>query len=93
MEAKGVWVLIGLIALAHLFMAYFISIELSDYPLLNKSKKVLWYLIIWLLPVVGPLLAYRKLNIKSGSPASAGGTNQAEWYAGHENDSHGGTSD
>jgi hypothetical protein len=92
-EAKGVWILIGLIALAHLFMAYFVTIELNDYPLLNKSKKAIWYLFIWLLPVVGTLLAYRKLKIKSNSSAGAGGANQVEWYAGNENDSHGGTSD
>lgn len=93
MEVIGVWVIIGLVTLAHLFMAYFVSIELADYPLINKFNKLIWYVIIWLLPVVGTLLAYRKLRIKFNARVSTGSASQAEWYAGHKNDSHDGSNE
>ena len=93
MESIGVWVIIGLIVLGHLFMAYFVSIELADYPLPNKSNKLVWYIFIWLVPVIGTLFAYRKLHIKWNSRAKVGAAGQAEWYAGHENDSHGTSGD
>lgn len=93
MESIGIWVILGLIILAHLFMAYFVSIELAEYPLLNTSSKFIWYIVVWFLPVIGTLMAYRKLQIKWNSKAKTGAASQAEWYAGHENDSHGGSSD
>ncbi len=93
MPSIGVWAIIGLVILGHIFMAYFVSIELADYPLLNKPSKLAWYMIVWFMPVIGTLLAYRKLHMKWNHKAKVGAASQAEWYAGHENDSHGGSSD
>lgn len=57
----------------HLFLAFFASLEVADYPLFSTGQKVLWQSIVWLLPILGTLLAHKKLGLGWASDAAAGG--------------------
>jgi len=53
--------------------AFMMTIELSSFDLMEKSKKVLWVLLIWIVPVVGPLIMHRYLKIGWAKGRISGG--------------------
>ena len=64
----------GLLLIAHIFLAYFASKEIVDYPLFSYKKKIKWQLIVWLVPIIGTILTHKILGIgwASGKDSDGG---------------------
>ncbi len=73
MSTGGFLTLLGITLLAHVFLAFFSSIETINYPLISKSRKVSWLAFIWLIPIVGSIWVHKELGFKWGSGSSGGG--------------------
>ena len=73
MELGFLGSVLAVIFIAHLFLAYFASKEVADYPLFSLKQKITWQIIVWLLPIVGTVLAHKKLGIGWVSGPLAGG--------------------
>jgi len=61
---------IGLIALFNYVFAFMLTIEISGLELMPAPKKFLWCLLVWLVPIFGPVLTHKYLKIgwaKGGS--------------------------
>ena len=47
--------------------------EVLEYPLFSTLEKVFWFLLLWLLPYAGVLVAHRRLGLGWGSGKDSGG--------------------
>ena len=56
---SGLTLLIGSILVFHALLALFTIHELIEHPLINKTIKSIWFLVIWLIPFVG-VAVFRK---------------------------------
>jgi len=59
----GLWAVFIIVTVLHFFLAILDTSEVADYPLFNLKQKIMWPLILWLLPVIGTLLVHKKLNL------------------------------
>ena len=73
MELSGMWTLLMLVAIAHFFLAMLATSEVANYPLFNLKQKVIFQLILWLIPIAGTLFIHKKLGIGWGGGSGSGG--------------------
>ena len=53
----------GLTLIAHIFLAFFATLEAKEYPLYGLRKRLLMLALIWGIPIIGTLVAHRAMNI------------------------------
>ncbi|WP_027708302.1 hypothetical protein [Zooshikella ganghwensis] len=75
MTFSGYWVLVGILAVFNYAFAFILSIEISAFDLMTTRKKLLWNLLAWGVPVIGPIFTHRYLEIGWAKGDSAGGNN------------------
>ncbi len=63
----------GIPLLLHLALAFFASMEVANYPLFKFKQKILWQIIVWLIPILGTFLLHRKIELGWGSGKSSNG--------------------
>ncbi len=62
--------ILGIIGIIHFFLALFTTIELWEFPLIKFIKKILWLVVIWLIPIIGVILFRNKYSIGWASGSS-----------------------
>lgn len=67
-------VLLGLVAIIHFFTAMLATFEVADYPLFTIKQKIVWQLVLWLVPILGALLVHNKLDLANKGGSGIGGT-------------------
>lgn len=68
------WLLVGLLAiLPAVILSLLSTAEVVEYPLFSRRERVVWFLLLWLLPYAGVLLVHRKLGLGWGSGKDTGG--------------------
>lgn len=73
METNTIIGLIGITVLLLIFFNGLATKELIDYPLCSQSKKILWFLLIWFVPILGLIIVHRVLKIGWASSSTTGG--------------------
>ena len=68
-------VFLSIVAMLNYSFAFMLSIEISANELLSKPKQVMWNLVVWLIPVVGPAVTHYKLSVGWAHEDSTGGNN------------------
>ena len=65
--------IVGIPLLLHLALAFFASMEVTNYPLFKSRQKVLWQIIVWVIPILGTFLLHKKIKLGWGSGESSNG--------------------
>ena len=73
MSTGAIFGLVGITLLAHVFLAFFSTIETIDYPLISKFRKLGWLVFVWLVPIVGTIWVHKQLGLKWASSSTSGG--------------------
>ena len=60
--------------MSHIFLGVYLTTEITDYPLFNTGQKVIWLVVVWVLPIIGIIVASRKIGLKwsLGKPGEGG---------------------
>ncbi len=90
MSGNIYYTIFSILMIAHIFMAFFVSVEIRDYPLIPKIRRVKWLMTVWLLPVIGTIWARKKLGLKWVSGSSSGGDVTTGGYSGTDSGGCGG---
>lgn len=73
MSGKGILTIFAIVGVIHMIMAFLSTIDLKDNPLFSLSKKCLWFLVVWCIPVFGALLFHYKTGLGWSSGHTTGG--------------------
>ena len=76
MDSSFYYAVPGVILIFHLPLAIVASREIIDYPLWQKSTKLAWLILVWLLPYLG----YKAITLKLDLKLKGGGTGGEDTY-------------
>ena len=62
--------LISGLLLIHLVLAIFTTKEIIELPIYTKSKRFIWVIFIWLVPLIGVMFARSKLKLEKTNVTS-----------------------
>ncbi len=63
-----IWtIIIFAILLVHLFFAFTSSVEVVQYPLFTTQQRIVWLLILWLMPIIGQIAVNKRIGLKGGT--------------------------
>jgi len=90
MNLSSLYSVLSILLLIHLVLSFYTTKEILELPIYTKSKKTLWVIIIWLVPLFGIMSARNKLelektNITSNSKSSVNGHGISS-YGSNENE-------
>ncbi|WP_323847444.1 hypothetical protein [Microbulbifer magnicolonia] len=63
MSEEGIKAVFGAFGFICLLANIALTIELNNYPMKSRVKKFLFYLVVWLVPLIGAIWSHRKLKI------------------------------
>jgi hypothetical protein len=73
METNWHGAVLRVLALLNYSFAFMVSIEITVNDLLPKKRKLAWHTLTWLLPLLGPFLTHRMLQIGWAKGSGSGG--------------------
>jgi len=79
---EAIWWLITVVGFFHFIISFFGTKEVIEFPLLTNSSKLLWLILIWTTPILGTVLAHRKIGLSWASSTSTGGDSSTGGYGG-----------
>ncbi|MFA0814094.1 hypothetical protein [Microbulbifer epialgicus] len=75
MSDEGYKALLGMFAIAYFLANIALTIELHHYPMKSRVSKVFYYLLVWLIPLIGAISVHKKLKIGWAKGSRFGGHN------------------
>ena len=76
MNVDTYYKIVAIPMIAHIFVGFFVSLEIIDHPIPSRMRKAKFLIAIWLFPIIGVMQVRKNLGLKwaSGSCNSGNAT-------------------